>query len=1161
MKYSLKSSVIIPAIIISILSLSIGTSTAAGEDSNSISVIKVGPTTLGDSLSLEQLQKITVMFMDSPPFPPKDIQRLSVTEMSQSAVMLSVPTSVWTYGCSATSAGMIFGYYDRTGYPNMYTGPTNGGVAPLHDLGQGISTPIAGSCSIIATQNGFDGRATRGHVDDYWTGYLDPGPDPWEGNWTEHTWGGCTADYMGTNQWKWDFDPWSNGDGTRETNVDGSTSVFSYNDATKLYDYVPPSSLGLPQTELCHGLRLFAESRGYTVQENYTQRIDPLVSGGFSLANYRTEIDNGHPVMIQLEGHTMVGVGYEASSQTIYVNDTWDNSVHPMTWGGSYSGMAHWGVTIIHLIPLPPGQATNPDPNNGATNVSLAVQLSWTAGVNAVSHDVYFGTTNPPVFQGNQTGTTFNSEIMAGGTTHYWRIDEKNSGGTTTGVVWHFTTVNVRSLTTSTTAGGTVSTPGIGTFWYTKEANADIAASPNTGYSFVNWTGTAVTAGKVADPNSPNTTVTMSGNYTICANFDTSQKSLATSASAGGTVSTPGIGTYWYARNTDANVVALPNSGYFFVNWTGTAVTAGKVANPSSPNTTVMMSSNYTIRANFDTNLKFLTTSATGGGTVTTPGVGTYGYDKNTFADITALAEPNHIFINWTGTAVTAGKVANPNSPSTTVLIDADRTVQANFAFAIDPLQISWVQRYNGTVNGPDYAMDIAADSNGNAYVTGYAKNIGTDYDFVTIKYTPDGNTAWAKIYNRSSSTPDYAMAIAVDANSNVIVAGYDYTTYSGYDGVVVKYDSAGTQLWAKTYNQSGASDDRLSDVAVDANGNVYVIGRTNQDCLIIKYTPDGTLAWSKTYNGTGNNFDTFYKLAIDSSGNIYACGETAGAGTYQDGLIMKYSPDGTLLWMDTYNGSANQWDMLEAIAIDSADNIYVTGSVETASDCDYVTIKYSPAGSRLWTAFYAGASWGWDYSYAIAVSLDGNVVVTGYSEGETSSDAATVKYDSATGAQIWAARYNGAGNATDYTDSIATDKVGNVYVHGRSFEATSTDYLTICYDSNGNERWRVNYNGSAGLTDIGSAIAVYDNNNIYVTGCSMNSTSNYDYATIKYTIFEPCPAPPQGDLNGDCHVNFFDLAIFADGYTGWETDYVTLEDIADTWLNCGLLHQSECWQ
>ena len=313
-----------------------------------------GRSTYADAMTIEELDKLEIMAMDSGPKRPvtDGVDSMAVDIIPQSAFMLSdVPTTTWTYGCSATSAGMIFGYYDRTGYPNMYAGPTNGGVAPITNLGQGIGAPIPGSCSIIATQNGFDGRAIRGHVDDYWISTNSNGPDPWEGSWAEHARGDCTADYMGTNQWKWDFYPWPDGDGTRDTNIDGSTILVWNTDGSKLYDFVPPASTGLPQTALCHGMRLFAESRGYTVVENYTQLIDARVtSGGFTFANYMAEIDAGYPVMVQVEGHSMVGIGYEvAAMNTVYLHDTWDNSVHPMVWGMEYSGMQHRAMTVIHL--------------------------------------------------------------------------------------------------------------------------------------------------------------------------------------------------------------------------------------------------------------------------------------------------------------------------------------------------------------------------------------------------------------------------------------------------------------------------------------------------------------------------------------------------------------------------------------------------------------------------------------------------------------------------------------------------------------------------------------------------------------------------------------------------------------------------------------------
>jgi hypothetical protein len=90
----------------------------------------------------------------------------------------------------------------------------------------------------------------------------------------------------------------------------------------------------------------------------------------------------------------------------------------------------------------PPGPASNPNPTDGALGVSRTADLSWTAGRSATSHDVYFGTINPPSFIGNQSLTTYDPGTMAYSTTYYWRIDEVNPWGTTTGTAWSFTTMS-----------------------------------------------------------------------------------------------------------------------------------------------------------------------------------------------------------------------------------------------------------------------------------------------------------------------------------------------------------------------------------------------------------------------------------------------------------------------------------------------------------------------------------------------------------------------------------------------------------------------------------------------------------------------------------------------------------------------------------------------
>jgi hypothetical protein len=239
-----------------------------------LSVLIIMPTSMAASAGENEIN-----LLNSPPTPPSGRNSVDRDNIPKSVVILTAPTSEWTYGCTATSAGMLFGYYDRNGYANMYTGPTNGGVCPLTDLGQGVPGnlryPITPSTYIIATENTLDGITQRAHVGDYWIGPSGTaGPDPWVTNvWTEHTWGKCTADYLGTNQWKWDYNPSPN-DGIVDSNKDGSTIYWtSGTPGAKLIDWAPtmadgwwtcdpnqgPGYIPASGTSCCVGCRLFAE--------------------------------------------------------------------------------------------------------------------------------------------------------------------------------------------------------------------------------------------------------------------------------------------------------------------------------------------------------------------------------------------------------------------------------------------------------------------------------------------------------------------------------------------------------------------------------------------------------------------------------------------------------------------------------------------------------------------------------------------------------------------------------------------------------------------------------------------------------------------------------------------------------------------------------------
>jgi hypothetical protein len=118
-----------------------------------------------------------------------------------------------------------------------------------------------------------------------------------------------------------------------------------------------------------------------------------------------------------------------------------------------------FAIFVPNWRPSPlPSRAINPVPGDGETDVDMNADLSWTAGARATSHDVYFGTNHTPAageFQGNQTGTTFDPGTMAQNTTYYWRIDEVNPWGTTTGAVWSFTTIVLEASNPNPADGAT----------------------------------------------------------------------------------------------------------------------------------------------------------------------------------------------------------------------------------------------------------------------------------------------------------------------------------------------------------------------------------------------------------------------------------------------------------------------------------------------------------------------------------------------------------------------------------------------------------------------------------------------------------------------------------------------------------------------------------
>jgi uncharacterized delta-60 repeat protein len=417
-----------------------------------------------------------------------------------------------------------------------------------------------------------------------------------------------------------------------------------------------------------------------------------------------------------------------------------------------------------------------------------------------------------------------------------------------------------------------------------------------------------------------------------------------------------------------------------------------------------------------------------------------------------------------------------------------------------------WNAILNGIGNNSDRAIAIATDKNNNIYVTGYCYGSDTYKDFLTVKYNTNGEELWSSRYDNLEYGDDEASALITDSMGNVYVTGCSYSATTNYDVITIKYNSTtGFQEWITRYSETGYVKDVATSITKDESGNIYVTGYSEgfaNDILTIKYNAEGNKQWAKRYNGSGNGNDVATAMTTDNFGNLYVTGYSEEIGSGRDYITIKYDSTGKQLWATGYKHSKDYQDEARAITTDNFGNIYITGnSVGVGYLNDFTTIKYNPEGEEEWVARYDGPGKYMNDANAMTLDKHGNIYITGASYSKsTYFDYATIKYN-IYGEQVWVVRYNDSSNYRDEALAIVTDNDGNTYVTGYSEEyGSGKDYLTIKYNSDGEQLWVARYNGIGNDSDVAKGIALDKYGNVYVTGYSYGLASGRDLVTIKYS-------------------------------------------------------------
>ncbi|MDX1810380.1 MAG: Ig-like domain-containing protein, partial [Gammaproteobacteria bacterium] len=293
--------------------------------------------------------------------------------------------------------------------------------------------------------------------------------------------------------------------------------------------------------------------------------------------------------------------------------------------------------------------------------------------------------------------------------------------------------------------------------------------------------------------------------------------------------------------------------------------------------------------------------------------------------------------------------------PATLLNTQAEYVIQANTSIkdlSGDNLQEQFQATFNtapwtqqtGTVLS-DQAFSVVLDSTGNLFTSGFTNgsfgdlNKGSSDIFIT-KHDKNSVHLWTKQFG--SSTDDFVTASAVDASDNVYLTGYTYgnlanSSLGNSDIFIIKLDADGNVLWQQQLGTS--EDDAANDITIDNDGNVVLaaysfagfngnISSGQHDIVIIKLDSAGNLLWSTQYGSTENDIPN--GLAIDSNNNIAITGYTLGdlqSATNQgdsDVFVSLLDKDGNHLWTTTSGSFLT--DIAQDIAIDSADNIVITG-------------------------------------------------------------------------------------------------------------------------------------------------------------------------------------------------------------------------------------------
>ncbi|MFC1481556.1 T9SS type A sorting domain-containing protein [Candidatus Neomarinimicrobiota bacterium] len=359
--------------------------------------------------------------------------------------------------------------------------------------------------------------------------------------------------------------------------------------------------------------------------------------------------------------------------------------------------------------------------------------------------------------------------------------------------------------------------------------------------------------------------------------------------------------------------------------------------------------------------------------------------------------------------------------------------------------------------------IGMLLEQDGSIYATAHVQT-DSGFSFMVMKFSPAGQHLWSDYQYVPSGNENQSISIDSDDLGNIFIATSNGSVYNApyRNYAILKYSPEGDRLWDANYDGESISRDTPRSITSDNDGNV-IVGATSlekegrSDWLILKYSPAGDLLWSRRYHMyEGLNY--IVALVTDQYGNIYATGATGEPDEQWvdiDIVLIKYDGNGNLEWERQFDGwgGGRSEDYPKDIQMDHNGNVIILcRAFDSQREIGVLLLKYDPDGNLLWDTWYNYPDI-YEYSAGMKVLPDGEVYVAGTASTSQVDFLWTVKYSN-NGNQLWESRHEIPIDSWMTASGMGVTNQGDVYLQFKSMDNLAYRDILIKYDSKGRKKY-----------------------------------------------------------------------------------------------------------